>query len=52
MSVKAAIQELEAATSEEDILFRRLAKKHDICWLTLARQVKGIYALRQDDALK
>jgi hypothetical protein len=31
MLVKAAIQELEAATLEEDILFRRLAKKHNIC---------------------
>ena len=51
MSVKAAIQELDAADSDEDISYRKLAAKHRICQSTLTRQAKGIHVLRQDDAL-
>ena len=51
MSVKAAIQELDAADSDEDISYRKLAAKHRICRSTLTRQAKGIHVSRQDDAL-
>jgi hypothetical protein len=51
MSVKAAIKELRAADSDEDISYRKLAKKHHICRSTLARQAQGIHALRDDSAL-
>ena len=52
MSVKAAIQELHTADSDEDISYESWLKKHNICRSTLTRQVKGTHASRQDDALK
>ena len=51
MSVKAAIKELRAADSDEDISYRKLAQKHHICRSTLARQAQGIHASRDDSAL-
>jgi hypothetical protein len=51
MSVKAAIQELESADPGEELSYRKLAEKHSITRLTLTRQVNGVHASRQDNAL-
>jgi hypothetical protein len=51
MSVKAAIQELESADLGEELSHRKLAEKHGITRLTLTRQVNGVHASRQDNAL-
>jgi hypothetical protein len=51
MSVKAAIQELESADPGEELSHRKLAEKHGITRSTLTRQVNGVHASRQDDAL-
>ena len=51
MSVKAAIEELRAAESDEDISYRKLAKKHSVCRHTVSRRAQGVHASRADEGL-
>ncbi|KAF2621281.1 hypothetical protein BU25DRAFT_443848 [Macroventuria anomochaeta] len=51
MTIEAALAELDAADSDEDISYTKLAKKHGVWRSTLSRKDQGIHASRAEEGL-
>jgi hypothetical protein len=49
MSILAASKQLDAVNLGDDISYRKLAGKHNVCRSTLIRQAKGVLSPREDD---